>query len=46
MLLIAGIVLFCSGSIGLVLKLLEIKERKESYHHSNTEVPGTVFGTE
>jgi preprotein translocase subunit Sss1 len=28
MLLVAGIVLLCTGSIGLVLKLLEIKERK------------------
>jgi hypothetical protein len=32
MLLIAGIVLFCSGSIGLILKLLEVKERKTAYH--------------
>jgi hypothetical protein len=34
MLLIAGIVLYCSGSIGLVLKLLEIKERKAAYNQA------------
>jgi hypothetical protein len=34
MLLIAGSVLFCSGSIGLILKLLEIKERNEARNHA------------
>jgi hypothetical protein len=34
MLLIAGIVLFCSGFIGLILKLLEIKERKTTYNQT------------
>jgi hypothetical protein len=37
MLLIAGIVLCCSGFIGFVLKLLEIKERKDSYTHGSAE---------